>query len=177
MNYVQAWDREAASEETGRPRTSDTDTPRHRSPSPRVVERRSDSRSHSKHARFADDDFSSDYDSYSPRERERTVIRSYHNSSRGSGYTENDGSTVYSFSSTRASRAPSSSRIARTDDEEVEKSENGSVSQENGASRVRATYVFESWYTGESRLGDPHTVKLSVQKTTAIKQKHLFKWM
>ncbi|KAI7774753.1 hypothetical protein LA080_007918 [Diaporthe eres] len=179
VHYVQAVDRRAESEGTGRPITSETEIPRPRSPSPRVVERRRESRSHSKRARFADDYSSSDSDSPRERERERetVVIRSYHNSSRESGYTENDGSTVYSFSPSRASRAPSSSRTARTDDEEVEKSENGSVSQENGASRVRATYVFESRYTGESRLGDPHTVKLSVQKTTAVKQRHLFRWI
>lgn len=164
--------------EINRPRVSET--PRHRSPSPIVVERRvvepkGGSRSHSKRTRFEDDDDSSS--SHSSSSGERVIIRSRHGSSRGSGYTENDGSTVYSFSPTRVSRAPSSSRTDKSDNEEVEKSENGSVSQENAASRVRATYVFESRYTGESRLGDPHTVKLSVQKTTAVKQKHLFRWM
>ncbi|KAH8773746.1 putative Mg2+ transporter [Diaporthe sp. PMI_573] len=108
---------------------------------------------------------------------ERGFIRSWHASTRGSGYTQSDSSTVYSFSPTRASRATSSSRTAQTDEEEAEKSENGSASQESGASRVRATYVFQSRYTGESRLGDPHTVKLSVQRTTAVKQKHLFRWI
>lgn len=159
--------------EIARPRVSET--PRHRSPSPIVVERKGGSRSHSKRARFEDDDDSSSSDSSSS--GERVIIRSRHGSSRGSGYTENDGSTVYSFSPTRVSRAPSSSRTDKSENEEVEKSENGSVPQENAASRLRATYVFESRYTGESRLGDPHTVKLSVQRTTAVKQKHLFRWM
>lgn len=146
-----------------------------REPESIKIKRRSDSRSHSKRARFADDEYFSDVDSSSS--EERVFTRPYHDSSRGSGYTENDSSTVYSFSPTRASRAPSSSLNAKSGDEEGEKSENGSASQENGVSRVRATYVFESRYTGESRLGDPHTVKLSVQKTTAVKQKHLFRWM
>ncbi|KAG6354803.1 hypothetical protein INS49_003884 [Diaporthe citri] len=175
VHYVQAVDRREESEETSRPRISET--PRHRSPSPpREVERREIRISRPKRTRFADDEYYG-YDSDSSSPRDRAEIPIYHNSSRGSGYTENDSSTVYSFFPTRASRAPSSSRTAKTDDEEVEKSENGSVSQESGASRVRATYVFESRYTGESRLGDPHTVKLSVQKTTAVKQKHLFRWI
>lgn len=140
-----------------------------------MIERRSGSKSHSKRARFVDDDDSSASDSSSS--DERVVIRSYHASRSGSGYTENDSSTVYSFSPTRTSRALSSSPTSKADDEEVEKSENGSASQENGIPRIRATYVFESRYTGESRLGDPHTVKLSVQRTTAVKQKHLFRWM
>lgn len=164
--------------EISRPRISET--PRQGSPSPivadrRVVERRSGSRSHSKRIRFEDDDNRSSSDSSSS--GERVIIRSRHTPSRGYGYTENDSSTVYSFSPTRAPRAPSSSRTDKSDSEEVEKSENSSILHENAASRVRATYVFESQYTGESRLGDPHTVKLSVQRTTAVKQKHLFRWM
>lgn len=173
MHYVQALDPRADSDEISRPRISET--PRHRSPSPIVVERRSNPKPHSKRARFVDDDNSSNSDSSSS--EERVVIRSYHTSRSGSGYTENDGSTVYSFSPTRTSRAPSSSPTTKADEQEVEKSENGSALQKNGISRNRATYVFESRYTGESRLGDPHTVKLSVQRTTAAKQKHLFRWM
>jgi hypothetical protein len=160
-------------EEISRPRISET--PRHRSPSPIVFGRRGNSKAHYRRTKFEDDDYKSDSDLSMP--AERGFIRSWHTSTRGSGYTQSDSSTVYSFSPTRASRAASSSRTAQTDEEEAEKSENGSASQESGASRVRATYVFQSRYTGESRLGDPHTVKLSVQRTTAVKQKHLFRWM
>lgn len=160
-------------EEISRPRMSET--LRQRSPSPIGVVRRRNSKTHSKRIRFEDEDYGSDSDLSLP--VEKAIPRSWHTFGRGTGYTQNDSSTVYSFYPTRASRAPSSSNTAQTDEEEAEKSENGSASQESGASRIRATYVFESRYTGESRLGDPHTVKLSVQRTTAVKQKHLFRWM
>lgn len=160
-------------EEMSRPRISET--PRQRSPSPMVLGRRRNSKTHTRRIRFEDEDYGSDSDLSVP--VEKVIPRSWQTSNRGLGYTQNDSSTVYSFTPTRASRAPSSSNTAKTDEEEAEKSENGSTSQESGASRIRATYVFESRYTGESRLGDPHTVKLSVQRTTAVKQKHLFRWM
>lgn len=160
-------------EDISRPRISET--PRPRSPSPTGVGRRRSSKTHSRRIRFEDEDYGSDSDLSVP--VEKLIPRSWHTSNRGFGYTQNDSSTVYSFAPTRASRAPSSSRTANTDEEETEKSENGLTSQESGVSRIRATYVFESRYTGESRLGDPHTVKLFVQRTTAVKQKHLFRWM
>lgn len=153
--------------------------PQHRSPSPGLIRRGANSKPRSKRTRFEDDHYYSSESDFSMREEERTrrVTRPWHTSSIGSAYTANEGSTVYAFSPTRASRAPSSSRTANTIEEEAERSENGSESQDIESSRIRATYVFESQYTGESRLGDPHTVRLSVQRATAAKQKHLFRWM
>lgn len=130
-----------------------------------------------KRARFQVDDSSSetsDSDTMDVNSPRRFITRRI---SRRGSVTETDGSTMYSFTPSRVSRAPSSAHSVGDEEEEMRSSERSSAQQGNGGQQVLATYVFESRYSGESRLGEPHTIKLSMQKSTSGKKKNLFRWM
>lgn len=65
--------------------------------------------------------------------------------------------------------------MATSLEDELDKSEEDSRLQ-SGDEGKKMSFVLDSQYIGESRLGEPHMAKLLVSSNVNNKSQHLFRW-